>query len=60
MAQAQRHVLQEGGAGVEVTHVVSNHFAEYVNVTFRGSSTSSKGRGLTPIVLTLALITCGE
>ena len=30
----------------------------YVNVTFRGNSTSSSGRGVTPIVLTFAVINC--
>ena len=37
-----------------------NHLALYVNVTFRGTSTSSSGRGVTPIVLTFAVITCCE
>ena len=31
-----------------------------MNVTFRGTSTSSSGRGVTPIVLTFAVITCRE
>ena len=42
------------------THDVLNHLAEYVKVTLRGRSASSSNRGLTPIVLTLALITWRE
>lgn len=40
-----------------ITNFVSDHFALYVKVTLRGAVTSSRGRGLMPSVLTLAVIT---
>ena len=49
----QYHMISHDSA----THDVLNHLAEYVKVTLRGRSASSSNRGLTPIVLTLALMT---
>ncbi len=40
-----------------MTHVVGNHLALYVKVMVAGGVRSSRERGLTPRVLTLAEIT---